>query len=380
MAEEENPERADEELAEEATEQGEEPPEPSGERHDSHPLAQLVLIGAVVSAIGIAIALAIDWFPTQASAEADDIDSLFDVLLIVSVPIFVLVEVVVLFCVWKFRMRPGEELKDGAPIHGSTRLEVVWTAAPALILVGLCTYSYVVLRDIEKKKPNTMIVNVTGEQFAWSFAYPGEEGEPPVRTTDLMLPLDRQVEFNINSEDVIHSFWVPAFRLKSDTVPGITTTIRVTPSEEGSFDVVCAELCGLGHSTMRQSLTVVPEDDFTAWLTEQQDALAAEGGAVEAPEGQSPSGLAGQASDAAAEPEEPAPAPSGGDGGTSGGSGATGGAAPGGGGSSDQSDGSGGEQGAPSGGGSQGSQDGSQGGSGDQPAGGSSGGGGSGGG
>ncbi|CAN5733060.1 hypothetical protein BH24ACT25_BH24ACT25_09670 [soil metagenome] len=345
----------------------------------NRPLLQLGLIGVVASIAGVALGLLIDWFPEQASEEAGPIDTLYDVLVVASVPIFVLVMTVAIYSVIKFRARPGDT-RDGAPIHGNAKLEVAWVTIPFLLVTALAIYAWVVLVDIEEPQPDAMIVEVTGEQFAWSFAYPGEEGEPPVRTTDLMLPLDRQVEFNINSEDVIHSFWVPAFRLKSDTVPGITTTIRVTPSEEGSFDVVCAELCGLGHSTMRQSLTVVPEDDFTAWLTEQQDALAAEGGAAEAPEGQSPSGLAGQASDAAAEPEEPAPAPSGGDGGTSGGSGTTGGAAPGGGGSSDQLDCFCGEQGAPSGGGSQGSQDGSQGGSGDQPAGGSSGGGGSGGG
>ena len=275
---EENPERADEEPLEEAAERGDEPPESSDEQRESHPLAQLVLIGAVVSAIGIAVALAIDWFPTQASAEAEEIDSLFDVLLIVSVPIFVLVEVVVLFCAWKFRMRPGEELKDGAPIHGSTRLEVVWTAAPALILVGLCTYAYVVLRDIEKKKPDTMVVNVTGEQFAWSFEYPAETtGAKAVSSAQLYLPKGRPVEFKVRSKDVIHDFWVPAFRLKIDAVPGVTTQYRVTPNRLGSFPAVCAELCGLGHATMRQNAHVIPAGQFKAWLAKKSGPPAGAG-------------------------------------------------------------------------------------------------------
>jgi cytochrome c oxidase subunit 2 len=275
---EENPERADEEPLEEAAERGDEPPESSDEQRESHPLVQLVLIGAVVSAIGIAVALAIDWFPTQASAEAEEIDSLFDVLLVVSVPIFVLVEVVVLFCVWKFRMRPGEELQDGAPIHGSTRLEVVWTAAPALILVGLCTYSYVVLRDIEKKKPNTMIVNVTGEQFAWSFEYPAQTtGAKAVSSTQLYLPMGRPVQFKVRSKDVIHDFWVPDFRLKIDAVPGVTTQYRVTPNRLGTFPVVCAELCGLGHATMRQNARVIPAGQFKAWLAKKSGPPAGAG-------------------------------------------------------------------------------------------------------
>ena len=267
---EENAESPDEELAKEAPEGEEQPAESPDEPHDSHPLAQLIVIGVVVSAIGIAVSLAIDWFPTQAAAEADDIDNLFDVLLIVSVPIFVLVEVVVLFCVWKFRMRPGEELKDGAPIHGSTRLEVVWTAAPALLLVGLCTYSYVVLRDIERKQPNRMIVNVTGEQFTWSFEYPPQTtGAKAVSSPQLYLPAGRQVEFKVRSKDVIHSFWVPELRMKIDAVPGITTQVRATPDRIGTYPVVCAELCGLGHAAMRQNARVMPPGQFKAWLAKQ---------------------------------------------------------------------------------------------------------------
>src|SRR3954447_20329453 len=109
----------------------------------------MLVIGVVASAGGIAVALAIDWFPQVASTQGEKIDTLFDVLLVASVPIFVLVEVVVLYCVWKLRMRPGQELQDGPPIHGNTMLEVVWTTIPALILVGLCAYAYSVLHDIE---------------------------------------------------------------------------------------------------------------------------------------------------------------------------------------------------------------------------------------
>src|ERR671935_1145760 len=116
-----------------------------------HRLAQMLIIGLIASAIGIAVALSINWFPAPASTQAKKVDSLFHVLLIASVPIFVLVEVVVLFSVWKFRMRPGDELKDGPPIHGHTLLEVIWTAIPATLLVGLCTYAWVTLRDIERK-------------------------------------------------------------------------------------------------------------------------------------------------------------------------------------------------------------------------------------
>jgi cytochrome c oxidase subunit II len=235
-----------------------------------HPLAQMLALGAIASAIGIAIALSINWFPSEASSQADDIDYLFNVLLVVSVPVFVLVEVVVLFCVWKFRMKPGEELKDGPPIHGNTTLEVFWTAIPAMLLVGLCTYAYVVLHRIEKPQPNSMVVNVTGEQFAWSYQFPAAStGGRPVSTNVLYLPKDRPVQFRVRSKDVIHDFWVPNFRMKIDAVPGLTTKYRITPSRLGTYPVVCAELCGLGHAAMRSTVRVVTPAAFRLWIAKQ---------------------------------------------------------------------------------------------------------------
>jgi cytochrome c oxidase subunit 2 len=231
----------------------------------------MLILGLIASAGGIALALAIDWFPKVGSRQAEDIDTLFDVLLIASVPIFVLVQSVVLFSVWRFRMRPGEELKDGAPIHGNTRLEVVWTAFPALLLVGLCAYAYTILGDIEDPKADSMVVNVTGEQFTWHFQYPSAGGGKPVNSDQLYLPANRQIEFKIRSKDVIHDFWVPEFRMKIDAVPGQTTQIRVdTRNERRNYPVVCAELCGLGHATMRQTAHVIPQAEFDSWMQRKQ--------------------------------------------------------------------------------------------------------------
>jgi len=231
-----------------------------------HPVAQMVVVGVIASAIGVALALAIDWFPTDAAAQASDIDTLYDVLLIASVPVFVGVTTVVLYCVVKFRMRPGQENEDGPPIHGNTRLEVIWTALPALLLVGLCTYAYTVLRDVEEKGANEMVVRVTGQQFAWRFSYPQPEGGRVATSTILVLPEDRPILFKVTSDDVIHDFWVPAFRMKIDAVPGLTTEVRATPSKRGRFPVVCAELCGLGHATMRATAWVVSPAAFERWL------------------------------------------------------------------------------------------------------------------
>jgi cytochrome c oxidase subunit 2 len=237
----------------------------------------MIVAGVIASALGIALGIAIDWFPSADSTQADKIDTLWDVLVIVSVPIFVLVTVVTVFAVLDFRQRPGEENLDGPPIHGSTRLEVIWTAIPALLILGLCAYAYVVLTDIEDAPASgeERVVNVTGQQFAWTFSY--DEGGEKFTTTRLYLPAGESVKFVVRSRDVIHDFWVPDFRMKIDAVPGISTTYRVGVKESavGEHDIVCAELCGLGHAYMRQTAVVVPPREFDTWVREQTSGAAA---------------------------------------------------------------------------------------------------------
>jgi cytochrome c oxidase subunit II len=226
----------------------------------------MVLTGVVVSALGIAAGLTIHWFPPAASKQAGPIDTLWKVLLIASIPVFVLVETIVVFSVWKFRMRPGEELLDGPPIHGNTRLEIVWTAIPAILLVGLCTYAFLVLEDIEKAPAaQEMNVRVVGQQFAWTFYY-RQNGKEYV-SPQLHLPVNVPVRFTIQSKDVLHDFWVPAFRIKKDAVPGINVNYRVTPTVQGTYPIVCAELCGLGHSVMRADATVETRAAFGKFMT-----------------------------------------------------------------------------------------------------------------
>src|SRR3954453_15510290 len=222
----------------------------------------MLAIGVVASLIGIAIVLNIDWFPKSADTAAPKIDTLYDVLLICSVPVFVLVMTVAIYSVVKFRARPGD-MSDGAPIHGNTRLEIFWVTVPFLLVTGLAIYGWGVHNDLEAKQPDSPKVNVIGQQFTWSFQYP-DQGK--ALTHQLVLPKDRPVDFNIHTKDVIHSFWVPEFRLKSDAVPGMTTKIRLTPDKLGNWQVVCAELCGLGHATMRNPVRVVRPAAFTAWV------------------------------------------------------------------------------------------------------------------
>jgi cytochrome c oxidase subunit 2 len=248
----------------------EEDPRIAGERH---PVARMLGIGLVASLVGIAITLAIDWFPEPASTSADKIDTLYDVLLICSVPVFVLVMTIAIYSVVRFRAKPGD-MGDGPPIHGNTRLEIIWVTVPFIMVTALAIYGWITLDDIEAKQQNEMVVHVTGQQFTWTFQYPSAK----LDSNELYLPVDRPIEFRINSKDVIHSFWVPQFRLKSDAVPGLTTKIRVTPDRTGDFEVVCAELCGLGHSTMRQFVHVVSAADFQSWVSDQRKAASGGGG------------------------------------------------------------------------------------------------------
>lgn len=226
------------------------------------------LVALLATAIGIALSYKIHWFPVQASTQAKSTDTLYHVLVIASIPIFVLVVTVILFSVWHFRMRPGQELEDGPPIHGNTRLEVLWTAAPAALLLALVSYSFVVLHKNEKKPAGKeIVVEVTGQQFAWSYQYPPSvTGGAPLATTQLYVPEGASINFAIRSKDVIHAFWIPAFRLQIDAVPGITTRYRATPDRVGSYPVVCNLLCGVGHSTMRSTIHVVPPAQFEAWV------------------------------------------------------------------------------------------------------------------
>jgi cytochrome c oxidase subunit II len=257
------------------------PEESTPRRERKRTVQQMVIVGIIATAIGIAIGLTIHWFPPADSTQADKIDTLWDVLIIATVPVFVLVTVIVCFSVIEFRMRPGEEQLDGPPIHGNTKLEVVWTALPAILIVGLVTYAYVVMRDIEEAPAagNERVVTVTGQQFTWTFAY--NEGGKKFSTAQLYLPAGKSVKFDVKSKDVIHDFWVPDFRMKIDAVPGITTHYRVTPKNPaaiGDHPIVCAELCGLGHAFMRQTAHVLSQADFDKWLKKMTSRPAAGGG------------------------------------------------------------------------------------------------------
>jgi cytochrome c oxidase subunit II len=235
------------------------------------PLIVTIAAALVATAIGIVLSYVIHWFPVAASTQATNTDRFYHVLVIASIPIFVLVVSVILYSVWQFRMRQGEELKDGPPIHGNTRLEVIWTAIPSALVIALVSYSFVVLHENEEKPPGREVrIAVTGQQFFWDYEYPKSvTGGAPLRSYELYLPEGESVNFEMHSKDVIHAFWIPAFRLQKDVVPGITTRYRVTPSRLGAYPIVCNLLCGVGHSLMRSTVHVVTPAQFEAWIQSQ---------------------------------------------------------------------------------------------------------------
>jgi cytochrome c oxidase subunit 2 len=230
----------------------------------------MVLVGLLVGAAVAVVAVVIPWLPESATEEADSIDLTYWVVTIICIAIFALVAAVSIYAVWKFRAPPDDQ-EDGKPIHGNTKLEIVWTLVPTILVTAISGVSGWALLDVQNVAEGTRVVNVTAQQFAWSFSYPNADD----RTAgELVLEQGTPVELRLTAKDVIHSFWVPEFRMKQDAVPGITTSVKVTPKKLGTYEVICTELCGLGHSVMRTRARVLSSEDYDAWLQEQPGGTA----------------------------------------------------------------------------------------------------------
>ena len=228
-------------------------------------LVQLVLFALVASAAGVTLALVPNWLPKSASDEAGRIDFVFWFVTGICVFIFAIVASVLVYAVLKFRAKPDDD-SDGPPIHGHTGLEIVWTAVPALLVTAIAVVSAIVLAKDDAAGANPLRVDVTAQQFFWSYSYPGfDNKQSPV----LRLPLHRSVVLRMTAKDVIHSFWVPEFRQKQDLVPGIHPTLHITPNKLGSYPVVCTELCGLGHALMRSRVVVMEPEAFDRWARQK---------------------------------------------------------------------------------------------------------------
>ncbi|MEW6567661.1 MAG: cytochrome c oxidase subunit II [Chloroflexota bacterium] len=224
-------------------------------------LLTIIIIAVLLVSAGYWVATHVDLMPEQASTNAVLVDGLFRFLLGLATVIFLLVEGALLYAVFRFRRRLG----DAAPVHGNNALQFVWSLIPAVIVVIVAYYSFRVLSAASQSAPDPLTVEVRARQFSCQFRYP----ESGVTTQELHLPVGRAVRLLISADDVIHSFWVPQFRVKQDATPGSVSELLVSPLRTGRFPIRCAELCGPGHATMTAEVVVESPQEFAVWLASQ---------------------------------------------------------------------------------------------------------------
>ncbi len=223
-------------------------------------------IGIVIAILVSLVAVLVPWLPTSASQEMDRIEFVYWFATVICIGIFSLVMAVILYSVMAFRSPPEDE-SDGPSIHGHTGLEIAWTVVPAILVIAIGVVSAIVLSQNGNAGTNPMTIKVYAQQFAWRFEYPQSNN---LKSEELVLPVDRGIELEMESADVIHSFWIPEMGQKQDLVPGIETNLVLTPTRTGTFTLICTELCGLGHATMRAPVRVVSQQEFATWVKGQQ--------------------------------------------------------------------------------------------------------------
>lgn len=211
------------------------------------------------------------WLPEGITTTSPLIDHLFYVVLWITGAVFVLVQATLLFFLIRYRYRPGQR---AAYTHGNTMAETIWTAIPAVILVWLVMQSQSIWAQVRGTPPPADLeIEITAEQFAWNIRYAGADhvlntADDITTINQLHLPVNQTVLVRLTSKDVIHSFFVPQFRMKQDAVPGMMGRLWVSATKTGNYEIACAELCGLGHYRMRGFLIVESAEAFQAWLVE----------------------------------------------------------------------------------------------------------------
>jgi cytochrome c oxidase subunit 2 len=232
---------------------------------------------------------------------ARSIDRLWDGVFLVAVVVFVLVEFGTLALVAKFRRRKGDSDDDlPTQTHGNTKLELGWTILPAVMLAVVGFFTLRTLFDVSQRDDDDLTIQVTGQQWWWEYEYDvdgdGEFTEEVLTANDLVIPAGVDVNLDIESNDVIHSYWIPALNGKKDAVPGRTHPLRLNADEPGVYIGQCTEFCGLSHGYMRQRVVALAPDEFEDWLDGQTEDAEAPAGAFAGDDEQSDEPL----SDAAA--------------------------------------------------------------------------------
>ncbi|HEY2979651.1 MAG TPA: cytochrome c oxidase subunit II [Anaerolineales bacterium] len=223
----------------------------------------LVIVGTLLTYFGLEQS---HLMPLAASVQAIPIDWLWNLELITLSFLFALIVVPMSYSLIVFRRRKGET-GDGVHMEGDMRLEAVWTIIPLFLVLFFAYLSAANLSEVRHADPGAMVIRVRALQWDWKFEYPEYGG---FTSDELRLPVDRQIVLKMESSDVIHSFWVPEFRMKQDVVPSRVTEFRVTPNVLGDYKVRCAELCGTSHYSMEDAVLVVKPDEFEAWAKQQQ--------------------------------------------------------------------------------------------------------------
>lgn len=267
-----------------------------------------LIAGLLIAAVSIWIGDSHSLLPVAASQQAPLVDGLFNIMFTIAIGLFLVVEGTILIFLFKYRRRAGDDT-DGVPLEGNVPLEIFWTAIPAIIVIGLGIYSVDVynqmggfeeaghghsshvaqisgsaLADTLDNASNSgtterigigaspktqghsadLVVDVSGMQYAWIFNYP----ESGISSGELHVPVGADVQLNISAQDVIHSFWVPQFRMKQDAIPGIPTQLRFVATKPGTYPVVCTELCGSYHGSMRTQVIVHTPEEYDSWVNE----------------------------------------------------------------------------------------------------------------
>lgn len=264
---------------------------------------------------GIALTLASLWYgqnhglmPIAASEVATEVDDVFNFMMTIATGLFLLIEGLLIYVVIKFRRKKGD-FTDGPPMEGNVPLEIVWTAIPTVIVFVLAVYSFEIYNNMGGLDPmashdhgmkmashkqemvamngnqqvalglgvspgssdlEPLEVNVNGIQYAWIFTYP----ETGIVSGELHVPVDRPVQLNIAASDVLHAFWLPEFRIKQDAIPGRDSQLAFTPNREGSYPIICAELCGAYHGGMKTMLYVHSQEEYNQWVQDNTFAQA----------------------------------------------------------------------------------------------------------
>jgi cytochrome c oxidase subunit II len=212
--------------------------------------------------------------PPAASEQGKATETLYQVVFIIGAAVFFLVEALILFAAFRYRRRKNDDGSLPPQIHGSNVLEVIWTAIPIAIVAFLFIFSWQTLNTVNAVSPDPQLkVEVTGFQWEWQFTYP-DQGITivglPDKHPDLVVPVNTVVQVQLQSRDVIHAFYVPAFLFKRDAIPGRTNVFDFTPTEIGTFSGQCTQFCGLQHWNMQFAVRVVSPADFDAWVAQAQ--------------------------------------------------------------------------------------------------------------